>query len=536
MESKRSFKKIAKAALCGLALASSSYQADAFTFPASNGLSKLNTKSMSTRLVPRMADTRVFTFDTNVFEKRTVELSGTREDLVKGGRDLFPLIPEAFKNVKKIGVIGWGSQGPAQAMNLRDTIEDCGADISMKIGLRQGSSSWSEAEAAGFEVGDMYDVISESDLVVTLISDAACASEYKKIFKAMKPGSTLGLSHGFLLGHLESLGEEFPDNINVILVAPKGMGPSVRRLYEQGKTTNGAGINASFAVHKDVTGDATEIALGWGIALGSPFMFKTTLTEEYKSDIYGERCILLGAIHGIVESLFRRYVGQGMSEEDAFKQTAECITGIVTKKISHDGIKAVYDDLQGAEKLAFEQAYSASYLPAKEICQEIYDEVASGNEIRSVILHGKRLKNYPIGKIDGTRTWKVGEKVRAARDGEYVSNPFTTGVYIAVMMATIDVLREAGHSYSEIVNESVIEAVDSLAPYMHYKGVAHMVDNCSITARLGSRKWAPRFDYILEQLAFTAVDNGKCFQFFHKQSSKGAGGLYKWNVTAFPRL
>jgi len=306
MESKRSFKKIAKAALCGLALASSSYQADAFTFPASNGLSKLNTKSMSTRLVPRMADTRVFTFDTNVFEKRTVELSGTREDLVKGGRDLFPLIPEAFKNVKKIGVIGWGSQGPAQAMNLRDTIEDCGADISMKIGLRQGSSSWSEAEAAGFEVGDMYDVISESDLVVTLISDAACASEYKKIFKAMKPGSTLGLSHGFLLGHLESLGEEFPDNINVILVAPKGMGPSVRRLYEQGKTTNGAGINASFAVHKDVTGDATEIALGWGIALGSPFMFKTTLTEEYKSDIYGERCILLGAIHGIVESLFRR--------------------------------------------------------------------------------------------------------------------------------------------------------------------------------------------------------------------------------------
>jgi len=76
-------------------------------------------------------------------------------------------------------------------------------------------------------------------------------------------------------------------------------------------------------------------------------------------------------------------------------------------------------------------------------------------------------------------------------------------------MATIDVLREAGHSYSEIVNESVIEAVDSLAPYMHYKGVAHMVDNCSITARLGSRKWAPRFDYILEQLAFTAVDNGE---------------------------
>ena len=80
-------------------------------------------------------------------------------------------------------------------------------------------------------------------------------------------------------------------------------------------------------------------------------------------------------------------------------------------------------------------------------------------------------------------------------------NPTTAGVYIAMMMAQIDVLKRNGHSYSEIVNESVIEAVDSLCPYMHHKGVAFMVDNCSTTARLGSRKWAPRFDYILEQLA-----------------------------------
>lgn len=86
---------------------------------------------------------------------------------------------------------------------------------------------------------------------------------------------------------------------------------------------------------------------------------------------------------------------------------------------------------------------------------------------------------------------------------------FVLQVYVAVMIAQIDVLRKAGHSYSEIVNESVIEAVDSLCPYMHYKGVAFMVDNCSVTARLGSRKWAPRFDYILDQLAYTAVDNGK---------------------------
>jgi ketol-acid reductoisomerase len=104
---------------------------------------------------------------------------------------------------------------------------------------------------------------------------------------------------------------------------------------------------------------------------------------------------------------------------------------------------------------------------------------------------------------------QVGEQVRSARKEDDIPlNPFTAGVYVATMMAQIDVLRKAGHSYTEIVNESVIEAVDSLCPYMHFKGVAFMVDNCSITARLGSRKWAPRFDYILDQLAFTAVDAG----------------------------
>jgi len=142
--------------------------------------------------------------------------------------------------------------------------------------------------------------------------------------------------------------------------------------------------------------------------------------------------------------------------------------------------------------------------------EEIYDEVSSGNEIRGVVLAGERLKQRPMGKIDGTETWKVGAAVRAKRDEAKIPvNPFTAGVYIATMMAQIDVLLEAGHPYSEAANESVIESVDSLNPYMHARGVAYMVDNCSTTARLGSRKWAPRFDYILTQLAFTAIDEGK---------------------------
>jgi ketol-acid reductoisomerase len=452
--------------------------------------------------------------ETKIFKTEPLSISGTNEEIVRGGRDLFGLLPAAFKGIKSIGVIGWGSQAPAQAQNLRDSLKEAKLDISVKIGLRKGSSSFEAARAVGFNeaagtLGEMFETIKTSDLVVLLISDASQATMYKEIFAAMKPGATLGLSHGFLLGHLESIGEKFPANINVIAVCPKGMGPSVRRLYEQGKSVNGAGINSSFGVHQDVTGTATELALGWGIALGSPFMFKTTLTEEYKSDIFGERGILLGGVHGIVESLFRRYTAQGMSAEDAFLNSCESITGPITQKISKEGILALYESLSAGDKAIFEKAYSASYLPSREILQECYDEVASGNEIRSVILHGKRLEEFPMGQIDGTYTWQVGEKVRAARvDSKIPLNPFTAGVYVAMMMAQIDVLRKAGHSFSEVVNESVIEAVDSLCPYMHYKGVAFMVDNCSNTARLGSRKWAPRFDYILDQLAYTAIDRG----------------------------
>ncbi len=452
-------------------------------------------------------------FDSNVFNKDVISVADGTESVVKGGRDLFPLVHQVFSDVEQIGVIGWGSQGPAQAQNLRDTL--VGSATRVKIGLRAGSSSAEEARAAGFTeengtLGDMMDVIRESDIVLLLISDAAQTQLYPEVFDAIKPGATLGLSHGFLLGHLDSVGETFPANINVIAVCPKGMGPSVRRLYVQGSEVNGAGINSSFAVHQNVDGKATDYAIAWAVALGSPYCFQTTLESEYKSDIFGERGILLGAVHGIVEALYQRYKSEGMSQEDAFTHTAESVTGPISRIISHEGILAVYQHLNDDDKPKFEAAYVASYTPAKEILQEIYDDVACGNEIRSVVNSSNRADRFPIGQIDGTEMWVVGEGVRANRDDSKIPlDPTTAGVYCATMMAQIDVLMEAGHPYSEIVNESVIECVDSLNPYMHFKGISYMIDNCSITARLGARKWAPRFDYILKQQAFTALDSNQ---------------------------
>ena len=460
---------------------------------------------------------RAINFDTECFVKEPIHLADTDEYIVRGGRDVFNALPKAFEGVKQVGVIGWGSQGPAQSQNLRESFQDAGIDCNVKIGLRKGSSSMQYARKAGFTeenngLGEMYDVIAESDLVLLLISDAAAAHSYKDVFKAMKPGATLGLSHGFLLGHMDSIGESFPSDINVILVAPKGMGPSVRRLYVQGKTKNGAGINCSFAVEQDINGKATDLAIAWAVAIGAPFCFQTTLRNEYRSDIFGERCILLGAIHGICESLYRRFVAEGMDEEEAFVRSTESITGPLSGVISKRGIKAVYTDMNEEDKKVFEKAYCAAYEPAYEIVIECYEDVANGNEIRSVISAGDRSKRFPvISPIDGTRMWKVGEVVRGKRKerGEIPIDPFAAGVYCATMMAQIDVLLEKGHVLSEIINESVIESVDSLSPYLHARGVAYMVFNCSFTAATGSKKWAPRFDYNLSQRAYTAIDNGE---------------------------
>jgi len=183
-------------------------------------------------------------FTSKVFETRTVKMADREETIVAGGRHLFPLLPKAFEGIRQIGVIGWSSQGPAQAQNLRESLE--GTGIRVKVGLREGSSSMREAEAVGFTkadgtLGEMYEVIRESDMSLLLISDAAFAENYKEIFAAFRPGTTLGLSHGFLLSHLQAQGEDFPKDINVVAVCPKGMGPSVRRLYEQGREVNGAG-------------------------------------------------------------------------------------------------------------------------------------------------------------------------------------------------------------------------------------------------------------------------------------------------------
>lgn len=450
------------------------------------------------------------TYASGVFALETMDVPGGTETVLRGGRHLFPLLPGAFAGVRRIGVLGWGPQGRAQALNLRDSL--AGTDIRVAVGLRPGSASVADARAHGFTeeegtLGDWLAVAADSDLVVLLIADAALAAHHQEIFAVLKPGAVIGLSHGFLLGHLRETGGEFPAGHAVIAVCPKGMGDSVRRLYQQGADVNGAGINSSFAVHADPDGRAVDLALGWSVALGSPYTFRTTLESEYLSDIVGERAILLGAVHGIVESLYTRYLLAGDDEVTAYERSCENVTGPIARTISRSGLRAVRDSLDPAGQDVFDRAYTATYGPAREIVAEIYDEVADGTELRSVILAERRLGARPMSGIGGSPMWGAGERVRARRgERELPVDPFTAGVFVATMLAQVDEFAERGHPWSEIVNESVIEAVDSLLPYMHARDVAHMVDNCSRTARLGARRWGPRFQAAYEQIAYPAAE------------------------------
>jgi len=447
-----------------------------------------------------------------IFPVERLVLDGEGENIVHGGRSLFPLVGEVFESlgIRNVLVLGWGSQGPAQAPNIRDTLAEIGSPARVRVGLRAGSESEAKAMASGMEAIEMFQGVSEADLVICLINDAGQVAQYRDIVAAMKPGSTLGFSHGFLIGYLEGIGEKLRSDINIVGVCPKGMGPSVRKLYLQGRDIGGAGINSSVAVEQDATGHAWDIALAWAVAIGSPTIFETTLGMEWRSDLVGERSILLGAVWGIVEAMFQHYVvDEGAYPEEAFRLVVESLTGPINTAIASVGMRGLYESLSHDDQAKFRMAYDRAYDPLRSVIEAVYAEVDSGREIGRVITATKALKSRSMGKIDRTLMWRVGGNIRANRSvsDSIPVNPVLAGIYVAGIVAQADVLREHRHSWSEVVNESIIEAFASLIPFMHARGIAFMVDNCSITARLGTREWGPKFEHIIRQQVLVPFGN-----------------------------
>jgi ketol-acid reductoisomerase len=447
------------------------------------------------------------TFESGVFNDnlREIDLAGTQETVLYGGDRPFEQVAEALADVPQIAVLGWSSQGPAQAQNLRESLASVGSDTRVVVGLRPGSNNIQSAEAAGFDFksGTLMTVekaLGTSSMSLMLIADAAMAKDGHELVDMMPSGATLGLSHGFWLGHLEAQGEQPRQDIDIVGSCPKGMGPSVRRLY-----TQGSGINSSYALTQ---GDesARDRALAWSVGIGSPYTFQTTLENEWRSDIFGERAILLGGVHGIVEALYAWKVQQRYEPEAAYEQVVESIVGPISQTISHEGLTGVFEALDSEGREKFADAYNAAYPVLKQLIGKIYNDVSSGREIGEVVSDNEH--DTPMTQVDGTDMWRVGERVRARTDSEneVAIDPTVAGIYVAGMMAQVDVLRANGHYWSEVVNESIIEAVDSLNPFMKARGVAFMVDNCSVTARRGSRKWAPTFQAWIAQGILPTLD------------------------------
>lgn len=460
----------------------------------------------------------VNTFESAQFGEllREVHVPDGIETVMEGQRR-FDLIGNAFDQLNgPVVIMGYASQGPAHANNLRSSLQEAGSDVPVMVALREGSKTRELAERDGFTERNGTLVTPEQGLrtagfLPMLIADGSMAAYGRDYLAQMREGSVLGLAHGFYAGLLEGQGttieEVAPHLDGVVGVCPKGMGPSVRRLYEMG-----SGINASFALESGDQQRMTDLGLAWALGIGSPYTFQTTLGMEWRSDIYGERAMLLGGVHGLVEAVYAWKTQHGQGGEQAYLESVETLVGPISKTISERGLVGVIDALSSEqEREEFAVAYNATYGPLKHLMSKLYKDVSSGREIQEVF------SDYgfesPKPQVDGGHMWRDGEKVRASltdkQRQELRIDPTVAGMYIAGMMAQVDVLRENGHHWSEVINESIIEAVDSLNPYMAYAGIAHMVDNCSDTAQRGGRKWAPQFEAWVRQAVLPVIDGGR---------------------------
>jgi ketol-acid reductoisomerase len=456
-------------------------------------------------------------YTSSIFSLDTLALSSGNEQFLRGGRREFANLPAALAGINEWAFIGFGPQAAAQAPNLRDAIKEAGSGPKVSIGLKAGSESFAKAREAGFSeeegtLGEMFDVISRADAVSLLISDGAQTRLIRKVMKAMKSGATLVLSHAFLYAYLKANKKSFRKDINVILMAPKGMGDSLRRLFLQGADIEGAGINSSVAVQQDYTGKALDYALALAVGTGSPVTFFTTMINEVRSDLTGERAILLAAVWAAVEAVYEHYTGAcGMGPEQAFLASTKGLTSTVAELISQHGLRGLYQQMTDTQRDKFVVGYNAGYASALPIIKNIYAAVKDGSEIKEVVRKTKELEHEPMQTLDleSMPMWQVGAKLYGEKVEMNEALALTAGLYVGIAMAQVIVLRENGHSVSEIANETIIEAIDSLLPFMNARGIAFMVEKCSITARLGTRKWGPVFkDAFAAALASPAEDYG----------------------------
>lgn len=341
-----------------------------------------------------------------------INFGGIEEQVIT--RDEFPL-EKALETLKyeTIAVIGYGVQGPGQSLNLRDN------GFNVIVGQRKGSASWKKALQDGWvENENLFDIEEACDnatIIQYLLSDAGQIEAWNKVKKYLTAGKTLYFSHGFGITFNEQTGIVPPEDIDVILVAPKGSGTSLRRLFLKGE-----GINSSIAVYQDATGRALEKAIALGIGVGSGYLFETDFKKEVFSDLTGERGILMGALAGLFEAQYEVLRKNGHSPSEAFNETVEELTQSLMPLVAEKGMDWMFANTSVTAQrgaLDWKNKFKLASLP---VFEELYEEVASGREAARVIQEGSR-KDYrekletELTEIRESELWKAGAAVRTLR-------------------------------------------------------------------------------------------------------------------------
>lgn len=341
-----------------------------------------------------------------------VKFGDTLENVVT--RQEFPLkkAKEVLKN-EVVAVIGYGVQGPAQAMNLRDN------GINVIIGQRYPSKSWNKALEDGWKKGKNLFTIEEAakkaTIVAYLLSDAGQVSLWSTVKKYLTPGKALYFSHGFAITYKDQTKVIPPKDIDVILVAPKGSGKSVRRNF-----IDGSGINSSFAVFQDATGRAMDRVKAMGIAVGSGFLFETTFIKEVYSDLTGERGVLMGALAGIMEAQYAELRRRGHLPSEAFNETVEELTQSLIRLVGENGMDWMYANCSTtAQRGALD--WKGKFRKAVEpVFRQLYERVKNGRETERVLKSNSK-KDYKkdlekeLDKIKNSEMWRAGTVVRSLR-------------------------------------------------------------------------------------------------------------------------
>jgi len=329
-------------------------------------------------------------------------------------REEFPLEKaRAVLAGEVIAVLGYGVQGPAQALNMKEN------GFNVIVGQKEGSASWEKALRDGWVPGETLFSLEEAaergTVIQYLISDAGQKAMWPAICPRLKAGDALYFSHGFSVAYKEQTGVIPPAYVDVVLVAPKGSGTSVRANF-----LDGSGINSSYAIFQDYTGRALERTLALGIAIGSGYLFQTTFEHEVYSDLTGERGVLMGALAGIMEAQYNLLRKHGHSPSEAFNETVEELTQSLIRLVGKQGMDWMYSNCSTTAQrgaLDWKGRFRDAVTP---VFDQLYESVISGEETR-IVLEANGAPDYKerlqeeLTEIRESEMWRAGKAVRSLR-------------------------------------------------------------------------------------------------------------------------